>query len=67
VESNTQLVTERAKGSQSLGESLQHDPLAHAASHLRVALSQSIPSDDQVILDHVREALRILELEVSRG
>jgi hypothetical protein len=29
VESNTQLVTETAKGSQSLGESLQHSPLAH--------------------------------------
>lgn len=35
-----------------------------AASELRVALAQTIPSDDQVIVGRVREALRMLELEL---
>src|SRR5690349_8965479 len=34
-----------------------------AMSELRVALSQSIQSDDQVIVGHVRSALRFLERE----
>jgi hypothetical protein len=36
-------------------------PQQAAISHLRVALSQTHPSDDQVILGHVREALALLE------
>lgn len=28
-----------------------------SASHLRVALSQALPEDDQIILAHVRSAL----------
>ncbi len=35
--------------------------IQEAASELRVALAQTIPSDDQVIVGHVREALRMLE------
>lgn len=32
-----------------------------AMSELRVALSQTIPSDDQIIMDHVAAALDLLE------
>lgn len=32
-----------------------------AASHLRVALVQALPSDDQIIIGHVRDALALLE------
>lgn len=32
-----------------------------AASHLRVALSQALPSDDQIIIGHMRDALALLE------
>jgi len=34
-----------------------------AASHLRVALVQILPTDDQIIMGHVREALSLLELK----
>lgn len=35
--------------------------MAEAASHLRTALLQSAPSDDQIILGHVGDALRLLD------
>lgn len=41
--------------------SLDPAKLEQAASHLRVALLQSLPSDDQIILGHVRQALGALD------
>jgi hypothetical protein len=32
------------------------DDLDNIISHLGVAISQSIPQDDQIIMDHVRDA-----------
>jgi hypothetical protein len=32
-----------------------------AKSHLRVALVQALPSDDQIIIGHIRSALEALE------
>jgi hypothetical protein len=32
-----------------------------AISHLRCALSQSIPGDDQIIIGHIRSAAEVLE------
>jgi hypothetical protein len=32
-----------------------------AKSHLRVALSQVHPQDDEIIVGHIRDALRLLE------
>jgi len=40
-------------------------PISEAASHLRIALSQMIPSDDQIIAEHIREALKLLESAYS--
>jgi hypothetical protein len=31
--------------------------LEDAAAHLQTAITQSIPTDDQIIIDHVRDAL----------
>ena len=38
-----------------------NDRIAEAASHLREILRQALPSDDQLIIEHVREALSLLE------
>jgi len=37
------------------------EKIALAKSHLRVALLQSLPADDQIIIGHIREALEALE------
>ena len=39
------------------GEREFRDALTDIASHLRVALSQSLPTDDQVIIGHVKDSL----------
>jgi len=31
------------------------------AAHLKCALLQSIPSDDQIILDHIRDSVQLLK------
>jgi hypothetical protein len=36
------------------------DDLDNAIAHIEVAILQSIPADDQIIMDHVREAHSIL-------
>lgn len=40
---------------------MERNSIEQAASHLRVALLQATPSDDQIILGHVRDALELLE------
>lgn len=42
------------------------DPLYEAMSHLGAALSQSIPSDDHIIMEHVREAHALIQSEWRR-
>jgi hypothetical protein len=42
------------------------DPLLEIIAHLGAALSQSIPSDDPIIIEHVRDAHQ-LALELRRG
>ena len=32
-----------------------------ARGHLRVALTQAVPADDEIIMGHVRDALALLE------
>ena len=34
--------------------------LFEARTHLYIALVQSLPSDDQIIIGHIRDALRLL-------
>jgi hypothetical protein len=36
------------------------DDLDNAIAHIEVAILQSIPADDQIIMDHVRNAHSIL-------
>lgn len=35
-----------------------------AMGHLRTAISQSLPTDDQIIMDHVKEAHALLKAEL---
>ena len=39
------------------------DRILEAIGELGAAISQSLPSDDQMIMEHVREALRLLHEE----
>jgi len=50
---------EQAKAS--VAETKRLCGLKEAASHLRSALVQALPSDDRIIIEHIREALKILE------
>ena len=57
----------RAKAKEMLAVAEQIDPelpteetIIEVLSHLRCALVQTIPSDDQIIMDHVRDSFRLL-------
>jgi len=54
------LLLERANREAALAVKLRNTIL-DAASHLRTALMQSLPSDDQIISRHMRDALAALE------
>lgn len=36
--------------------------LEEALAHLGAAISQSLPSDDQIIMDHVKEAHKLVQV-----
>jgi len=44
------------------GQAEMFSIMDEAASHLRVALAQTLPTDDQIIMGHVKDALALLEL-----
>ena len=43
------------------------DAVARALAHLTCALSQTIPTDDQIIVEHMREAAALLNLLMDAG
>lgn len=43
------------------------DRIYEALSHVGAAPAQTIPADDQIIMDHVRQAHALLLAEVERG
>ena len=45
---------------------MSENAIYEAMSHLGAALIQTIPSDDQIIMDHVKQAHAILECEWRR-
>ena len=41
---------------------MRETAIEHAWAHLAAAVHQSIPTDDQIIMDHVKAAYEILKL-----
>lgn len=39
---------------------IREDDVERARAHLRAALVQTAPSDDQIIVSHIRDAYRLL-------
>lgn len=42
-------------------------PLSEVWSHLHFAVAVSLPSDDQIIMDHVKAALTLMESERQKA
>lgn len=48
-------------------DSAFHTVLADIATHLRIALLQSLPGDDRTIVGHIRDSLAVADAALSIG